>query len=248
MSKYIKLNESIIDNILKEIKQELKSKRADNGSIYFNKNIKDERNKKATLIIKPKAYSKMLSLLMNYQSEIAWHGVCIRDAKENNTFILQDVLVYPQTVTGVTVDMDEEKYQEWEDSLTDYEFNNLRFQAHSHVNMSPTPSGRDLESNEKIVSRLKDDMFYIFMIINKKLDYTIKIYDMKENTYYEKEDVKIITPDTEFLQQVNNAVRKHEERRPAYQQQEYDWTKDNSWYENYLKKRKEEKKKGKNQK
>lgn len=65
-------------------------------------------------------------------------------------------------------------------------------QSHSHVNMSTSPSAVDLTHQEKILSQLSSDMFYIFMIWNKKMEHTAKIFDLKNNTLYENKDIDVV--------------------------------------------------------
>ena len=62
-------------------------------------------------------------------------------------------------------------------------------QGHSHVNFQPVASTVDLEHQERILSQLKGDMFYVFIIYNKKLEHTITIFDLPGNIVYENSDV-----------------------------------------------------------
>ena len=70
-------------------------------------------------------------------------------------------------------------------------FNNIRMQGHSHVNMGVTPSGVDNSLYERILEQLDDEMFYIFLIYNKKGDKTFKIYDLAKNILFETGDVTV---------------------------------------------------------
>lgn len=64
-------------------------------------------------------------------------------------------------------------------------------QGHSHVRMGTTPSGVDTSHQKDIIEQLRGNMFYIFMIWNKRLENTTIVYDMKRNTVYDGKDVKI---------------------------------------------------------
>lgn len=136
------------------------------------------------------AYAKQLSLLQNCSSEIAWHGT-VRANEDRTVFTIENILVYPQTVTSATVVTDETKYQQWKQLLNDDEYNSLRFQAHSHVNMGVTPSGVDRNLYDSMLQSLSNNSFYIFMILNKKTDAHIEIYDLQNNAFYGNNDVVI---------------------------------------------------------
>ena len=70
-------------------------------------------------------------------------------------------------------------------------FNKIRMQGHSHVNMAVSPSSVDLSLYERLLDQLSSDMFYIFMIWNKRGEKTVKIYDIRENILFETADVTV---------------------------------------------------------
>lgn len=191
MSKPIKLTDDLLKKIQEEFIANVKSMKMFDGKINYAKNFKweDDGNDKAVVTFSPVAFAKMTAVIQQFDSEVAWHGVAFRDDQQANKFYISDILVYPQLVSGSTVNTDQDKYQEWLYTHDDEVFNNIRMQGHSHVNFSTTPSGVDATHQEKILSQLDDDMFYIFMIWNKKFERTIKIYDMLNNTLYENSDV-----------------------------------------------------------
>lgn len=163
-----------------------------NPSIKFEQKLDIERKLETPIQINftGMAYAKQLSLLQNCSSEIAWHGI-VRANEDRTVFTIENILVYPQTVTSATVVTDEAKYQQWKQLLNDDEYNSLRFQAHSHVNMGVTPSGVDRNLYDNVLQSLGNNSFYIFMIINKKLDVHIEIYDLQNNAFYNNGDVVI---------------------------------------------------------
>lgn len=193
MSKPIKLTDELLERIQDEFVKNVKSMKMFDGKISYTKNFKwdDSENDKAFVTFSPVAFAKMVMLLQQFDNEVAWHGVAYRDEKQGNLFYITDILVYPQLVSGSTVNTDQDKYQEWLYSFDDEVFNNLKMQGHSHVSFSTKPSGVDETHQEKILSQLDDDMFYIFMIWNKKFEHTIKIYDMLNNTLYEDSDITV---------------------------------------------------------
>lgn len=193
MSRPIKLSDKLIKKLVDGITDQLKGHKLFDDSIDLSYDIPTSDKKEAVLIFDAVAYAKMLMLLGNFDTEVAWHGTAER--VEGSTFKITDIIVYPQRVTGGTVNTDQEEYEKWLYSLDDEQFNNLRFQGHSHVNFGPYPSSVDLSHQERIVEQLEDDMFYIFGIWNKKLDYSLKIFDLADNTLYTKDDITIFIDD-----------------------------------------------------
>lgn len=213
MSKPIRLSANIINDIIEKFRAELSDYKMSDGKLRISYDVKDTEERRAKVVFKQSAYMKMLTLLMSNEKEIAWHGVV--EKLSTNIYLITDILVYPQIVTGTTVETDQDKYQTWLYSNDDEVFNNLKMQGHSHVHMATHPSSVDLTHQEKIIAQLEKDMFYIFMIYNKDLEHTIKIYDFGENVLYEDADVDVYvgnTPEetyTNFLDQSNSMIETH---------------------------------------
>lgn len=190
--KRIYLSEEEKAKLIEEFSKKLDTTRVSNGSITLTAKTNDVKNHpKAVIEFTPEAWSKMVALVLNYSSEIGWHGLVRREDDEvgDNIFVVYDIIVYKQEVTGTTVDQVDET--EFYDSLTDEQINNMFFHGHSHVNMGVSPSATDLNHRKEILSTVKSDGFYIFMIINKKMEWTAVVYDMKNNIMYEKDDVEL---------------------------------------------------------
>ena len=202
MAKIIKLTPEMAEQCRKEFDESLlKAKQEFEESLSENK-LKDGKvdytfsrytksfnsdSRKATLHFTEIAWMKMKALIREFSTEVAWHGIAYRDEDETkDDYYITDILVYPQKVTGGNVETDQEKYQTWLYSLEDEQFNNVRMQGHSHVNMDTSPSAVDLAHQAKIIGQLEDDMFYIFMIWNKSDSKNIKIYDLRKNVLFEK--------------------------------------------------------------
>lgn len=132
------------------------------------------------IILSIKAYLKMKKIIAEVDKECAWHG-CV--TREDDVYRIDDIEIYPQIVTGATVDADEEKYPLWIMQHTDEQINTMRFQGHSHVNMSTSPSGTDLAFYEDLTKQVKD--YYIFIIQNKKGEYNLRLVDKENNLLYE---------------------------------------------------------------
>jgi hypothetical protein len=190
MAKIIKITTDCLAEIRKDFEETLSSAKLSDGKISFSKsfgNIKRD----ATVFFTHEAWQKMQALIKGFDKEVAWHGLAYRGEEGKDEYYITDILVYPQEVTGATVNTDQEKYQMWLMSHEDDVFNNIRMQGHSHVNMGVTPSGVDNSLYERILEQLDDEMFYIFLIYNKKGDKTFKIYDLAKNILFETGDVTV---------------------------------------------------------
>lgn len=204
--KPIKITEEIRRVTIAEIEKLLSDMKLANGKLTYSKewvwSVEDDQ--KALVHIESLAWNKMWLLINSFNYEVAWHGIACKVSPEK--YIIKDIIVYPQTVTGATVSTDQNEYEKWLMSLDDDEFNNLRFQGHSHVNMDVSPSSVDLSHQESILSQLGDKDFYIFAIFNKKGEFDMKIYDMEENTLYEKKDIVLEYDMKDFLANAKKLV------------------------------------------
>ncbi len=213
MSKIIRMTPEYIEECRKDFEESLKNAKLADGKISFTKTFVAEK-KKATLYFTAEAWVKMVMLLNEFSKEVAWHGVAHRlDDQENDAYIISDIMVYPQEVTGSTVEMDTEKYATWlMENDGDDRFYNIHMQGHSHVNMAPNPSGVDLNHQEEILAQLGDEDFYIFMIYNKSFKRNIKIYDLQKNTLFEDGDIEVKIYDAsvgfdEFIKDAKDMVK-----------------------------------------
>ncbi len=205
MSKLIKVTQEYLDEVRKSFEEVLKSGKFSDGKVTFTKTI-GTVNRKAKVFFTPDAWRKMQALVSDFDKEVAWHGIAHRGEDDSkDEYYITDILVYPQEVTGATVNTDQEKYEMWLMSHDDDVFNNIRMQGHSHVNMGVTPSGVDTSLYDQIIEQLDDEMFYIFMIWNKKKDKTVRIYDIKKNILFDTADVTVETlPDSEDISNIRN--------------------------------------------
>lgn len=205
MSKLIKVTPEYLNEVRKDFEEALTSGKFSDGKITFTKTI-GTINRKAKVFFTPEAWRKMQALVNDFDTEVGWHGVATRGADESkDEYFVTDILVYPQKVTGATVNPDQKEYEMWLMSHDDDVFSNIRMQGHSHVNMGVTPSAVDTSFYEEILSQLDDTMFYIFMIWNKKGNRTVKIYDLKKNVLFDTSDVTVETlPGSEDISDIYN--------------------------------------------
>ena len=212
MSKYVKITPEILKTVVQEFSDAIKDSKFPDGKITFSKTIA-QTDRKASLFLTDIAWAKMKSLVMDSDKEIAWHGIAKRgDNPNKDEYIISDILVYPQEVTGATVNTDQAEYQDWLYSQPDEVFNNIRMQGHSHVNMSTSPSGVDTSLYERILEQLDEDMFYIFIILNKRDEKTVKIYDIAKNILFETNDIDLVILDDgyaihKFIEEAHTLVK-----------------------------------------
>jgi hypothetical protein len=159
------------------------------------KDILDEymQEREATepqVFITSEAYVKMRTLVDKTSSEIGWYGFVTKLPGLDNTYVIEDIIVYPQKVTGATCEQDEDRLFEFEMSLTTEQVRARRFQGHSHVNMGVTPSGVDENFYQDLLSQVRD--YYIIMVTNKRSDYHIRFYDMENNIMYTDVELKVL--------------------------------------------------------
>ncbi len=213
MSKPIRITDELKKEAQAEFAALLDGLKMSDGEISYSKSFKN-KDAAAILWMSPAAHGKTVALVNMFTDEVAWHGAVIRKAV--NEFIVEDIFVYPQEVTGATVSTDQDGYTKWLYEFDDKIFSKIRMQGHSHVNMGVTPSGVDSGHREKILDQLDGDTFYIFMIWNKRLDTHTLIYDMANNILYEDKDVTVkLMGDDNLEAFLADAKEKVQKKKPA---------------------------------
>lgn len=213
MPRPIKMSEEIIQQMVSEFEQAVRDLKTVDGKVSYTRAVTYKNTgAKAIIEFSSIAFLKMTALIREFSSEVAWHGTVERISPTR--FLVKDILVYPQKVTGATVNTDQEAYSRWMQELDDETFNSLRFQGHSHVNMAVSPSPTDLDSQSRIVSQFMEgsDHFYIFMIWNKSLAFNARIFDMTTNSIYDTDEVEVEVSGypfklEEFIKNAKDAVK-----------------------------------------
>lgn len=181
-----------IEKAMEKFREKLTNSRSLDGKIKFEESLlslSGIAEEKREVIFTADAFLKMRELVSSTSTEVAWHGLVKRDA-ENDAYIIHDIILYPQRVTGVTVNTDDEKYAMWLMNEPDEVFEEIRMQGHSHVRMGVTPSITDETYYETILQSLDKSDFYIFMITNKQGDMNIWIHELFNNLLFEPKDVE----------------------------------------------------------
>lgn len=194
MAKYIKMTPELMAecraSFLAEFDAIMAKNKFSDGKLSFSKSF-GTVSRKAHIYFTEIAWMKTTALLREFSKEVAWHATAYRIPGDKDEYLIKDVLVYPQTVTASTVDMDVEKYTQWiMDGVMagDERFDHIRCQMHSHVNMGVFASPTDVQHQEEILEQLDEEDFYIFMIWNKSLKVYMRIFDMQKNMLFESDD------------------------------------------------------------
>lgn len=174
--------------VVEQFKKYLETEKLDNGKISFNADL-GVVDSKASIVFTERAFMKTMLYVEKCPGEVGWHGTVER--VNDHCFKVTDVFLYPQTVSGATVDTDDNEMSKWIANLSDETFDHMRFQAHSHVNFTVHPSSVDMDYYSRMLQRVKDEDFYLFMIFNKKWEWSAQLYDLKTNTKYETGDVML---------------------------------------------------------
>lgn len=154
--------------------------------------ITEQQVSEPEIYITPDAFIKMRKLVDDNTTEIGWYGT-VTKMPGLNAYVIDDILVYPQTVTGTTCEQDDERIFEFEMSLTTEQVNHKRFQGHSHVNMGVTPSGVDEQFYQDLLSQVQD--YFIICVTNKRNEYTVRFYDIANNILYTDLKIKVLLED-----------------------------------------------------
>lgn len=203
----IKVTDELKQRIIEDFSKKLNETK-DYSKIEYKYEHKSDNSVQPKIVFTKDAYIKMWSLISACDGEVGWNGVVTRT---DNTFTIEDILVYPQTVTGATVTCDEMETGMWLASFPTETFNKIRFQAHSHVNMGVTPSAVDREMYTKYEdTAIQDGDYYIFMICNKRNEFFVELYDTVTNAVYYKNDIKVeVEGITDFITESTKNIRKN---------------------------------------
>ena len=214
MSKPIFMTPEIINEVTENFRKQAASlmlfrgKRTIDIDYYWVQSKNPDEQEHVTITFTRNAWKKQQALIQNFTSEVGWHGVVTRDKEDPLHFTIEDILVFPQVVTGTTVTPNDEAYAVWNATLPPEKMNAMRFHGHSHVNMGVTPSGTDDQYQKDMLGRLNGDglteeakirmkeamgdmAFYIFMIFNKSGSHNVRVFDYWGNTYYEGAEVTV---------------------------------------------------------
>lgn len=210
--KRMKLSDQEVNKLMISIRELIKNAKSADGKINFSAPLPVPTGEKAELVISGIAYTKMRALVISQDKEVAWHGLVTKTKNDNVvTYKIEDIIVFPQTVTASTVVSDQEKYSLWLYSPEIHPMQKaLRFHGHSHVNMACRPSAVDTKYQSDMIETLQD--FYIFGIFNKRDENWIQIFDVEDNIIYEDADINLTIEENIFdwaAETVKELVKPH---------------------------------------
>ena len=176
----------------------------DKITIDVNMNVPLEE--KISVIFSPDAYIRCQMLVKTFTGEVGWNGLAKK--LDDKTYYVYDIMVYPQIVSGART-LDPTTTNDWYEKY-DEVLDEMMFQAHSHVNMSTSPSNTDLDNQANIVKNMQGTGFRIFQIWNKQGDINTFLYDLDTNTVYDRKDI-VIEIGTEEFGTVNRFIENAKE-------------------------------------
>lgn len=184
--KKLKLNDTDKNAILEEFKKRLEEyDPSEDDDLCFNKILTTKAKDKIHIYFTPQAYLMCETLVKTFTGEVGWNGLI---KKYEDGYLVYDMMVYPQDVNGART-LDPTTNNDWMDKYDDV-ITEMRYQAHSHVSMSTTASGTDMENQRNWVQNLTRGI-QLFQIWNKQGDINSFLYDIDEGLLYTKDDIEI---------------------------------------------------------
>ena len=159
----------------------------------LEKYIAEKQLKEPTVYITINAQTKLRKLVDDTTTEIGWYGTVTKMPGLEEVYVIDDIIVYPQVVTGATCVQDDDRVFEFELKLSTDQVNRKRFHGHSHVNMGVTPSGVDEQFYQDILTQVDD--YFIIMVTNKSGANYARFYDMQNNILYTGIPIQVILDD-----------------------------------------------------
>jgi hypothetical protein len=235
--KRISISPENIAALVAEFKASLTNLKTNQEKIVFEKKfseltkVNESEIKKPIIYFSMEAWIKMVQLVKKCDKEIAWQATVekrkYKDKEDSDDFyyFIKQVYVYPQKVTGTFVDVDEAKYAEWSMQLDDEIYNSLRFQGHSHVNMGTSPSTTDLNTYQNFLDQLSKGDFYIFFILNKRLEFTLMLYDYAQDIIFETKDcfIDVLTSQGSLARWTEENMKQVTEKATTYYGSHWDF-------------------------
>ncbi len=156
-----------------------------------------------------KAYDKMRLYVELCQDEIGWLGY-VEKLQDGQGYMVTDVFLVDQEVHATTTELSPTAIIDFYNKLDDKgraEFlSKCKLWGHSHVNMSPSPSGQD-DAQGLELSKDVDD-FYIRLITNKKGEYNITFYDKTIKAKVMTDEVILYSPEgIELRKQIQDEIK-----------------------------------------
>jgi hypothetical protein len=129
----------------------------------------------------PDVWSTIRYLVDKARKEIGWLGLV--DTLPNGDYLITDIYVPEQTVSGTETDISTEAMAALAMELIEdnKDPSKLFYWGHSHVNMGVSPSGQD---EEQVDEYLEDCDIFIRGIYNKKGESKVDVYNKNERVVF----------------------------------------------------------------
>lgn len=128
-----------------------------------------------------KAWAKISYLVKRAEGEVGWLGLVDRHGEN---YLITDVFVPKQEVTGATTNISAEAYNQimFECIKEGVYRDNLCYWGHSHVNMDVGPSITDERTTQGYLETTTDGGFFIRGIYNKSGSTKVDVYEKESST------------------------------------------------------------------
>lgn len=213
MARTIRLDsEQAYKSLLQKFAEFLKGKKFTDGKVQFSTDIGEQKERKCAVTFTGAAWMKMQYLIAVVDTqEVGWYCTARRgDDEDKDEYFIDDIILYPQQITGATVTEDTD--EEWTNELPDEVFANMKAHGHSHVNFACNPSPTDLHHQDEVLSTVRDDSFFIFFIYNKKGESNWRIFDYAKNVRFDTADVDVYVEEDggffDLIEQVPKRIKK----------------------------------------
>lgn len=170
----------------------------------MSKTVKLIDEGKYNVFILPEARTKMELYCELCDKEIGWLGFVKR---YNVGFVITDFVLLKQEVHSATTEIDPTALLDFWAQTPLEQQGDIKIWGHSHVNMSPSPSGQD----DSQMDYFKDgNPWFIRLITNKKGDMNITIYDYEKG--FEIHSDELITYNPKINELRTNIKKEIEEK------------------------------------
>lgn len=200
--KKLRLNKEEKDLLIKDVQHTFEEVCKSNISTfeYTKKDVEDFLNNLTditvappTILINSEVYTKMYELVRQSSIELQWH-LLVKRYPEANEYLVYDILLFPQTNSGASTTTDQDEFAEWQGKLIEdmtFPIEDLRGHGHSHVNMNVYSSGIDDAYQRDLITKVEDGDYYLFFVLNKKMEMYALLYDFKQQVLFDTKDMKI---------------------------------------------------------
>ena len=156
------------------------------------------------------AYDKMRLYVELCEDEIGWLGY-VEKLQNDQGYMVTDVFLLDQEVHSTTTELSPtaiiDFYNALDEAGREKFLNSCNLWGHSHVNMSPSPSGQDDAQGLELSKDVED--YYIRLITNKKGEYNITFYDKQIKAKVMTDEVILYSPEVAKLRkEIQEEIRR----------------------------------------